>query len=485
MNTPGSSRREVSVDVLDKRKKPLSSKSQAQAKSANAVSKPKRLPFKRQAQTGSSRINLTASIRPSKTPRTGSLSSMDFLSPPTRPSQLSLLEALPVELLEPIFLYSLNPNLTLASPVLAKTVFRERTYRSMILLAFWNAPVNPGKRCLTPSIVTNLLSPLRVTWISQKERAHLQESILRCNWCTLQRMRALLPDLSTLMIYRRGITVFKPMNDADDASMMEGMPRMEVPPLSLFSFPAHLVQGSKRGFSDDDVAFLEMLRTASGSSTFEWVTDDIIPRITPKVDRNALHNGVEKALYQRNLAAVISLLKIDEYVFRCRKGLSRSFYTIPSAHFITATRVSPDDPSSFLVLLRASAESIPADDATITQWAFDLIAVTAERLDVAAMQVAAFGRWLCDWMLQLPQQIENARLNPAGRQLFFVGRLNYPLRMGQRLLDEICPPSDWMQPWLGESPFKIDDERAIPNFRRNVDLYAGTAPGRSKYSVLN
>lgn len=50
----------------------------------------------------------------------------------------STLETLPVELLEKIFLYSLNVNLPRVLPNLATSLSSERVYRLLILLAFWD-----------------------------------------------------------------------------------------------------------------------------------------------------------------------------------------------------------------------------------------------------------------------------------------------------------------------------------------------------------
>lgn len=51
---------------------------------------------------------------------------------------LSTIERLPVELLEKIFIYSLNVNFARSSPYLAAAVSNERVYRLLILLAFWD-----------------------------------------------------------------------------------------------------------------------------------------------------------------------------------------------------------------------------------------------------------------------------------------------------------------------------------------------------------
>ena len=53
-------------------------------------------------------------------------------------TKLSILESLPVELIEKIFLYSLNVNLPRASVALTSALSSERIYRALILLAFWD-----------------------------------------------------------------------------------------------------------------------------------------------------------------------------------------------------------------------------------------------------------------------------------------------------------------------------------------------------------
>ena len=63
---------------------------------------------------------------------------------------ISRLESLPVELLEMIFLYSLNVNLPRASLLLARALSRERIYRLLILLAFWDDSDSDEELTQTP-----------------------------------------------------------------------------------------------------------------------------------------------------------------------------------------------------------------------------------------------------------------------------------------------------------------------------------------------
>lgn len=51
---------------------------------------------------------------------------------------LTHIESLPVELIQKIFLLSLNVNLPRASPYLAAALSNEGVYKVLILLAFWD-----------------------------------------------------------------------------------------------------------------------------------------------------------------------------------------------------------------------------------------------------------------------------------------------------------------------------------------------------------
>ncbi|KAJ6150323.1 hypothetical protein N7471_001522 [Penicillium samsonianum] len=111
-----------------------------------AIPKSKRRPgrtFKKPIRSSSSQSSRSSRSRsgpydrPSNSPR-------PRISRPHTPRRISLLEALPVEIIEQIFLHSLNLNFPRASPFLSRALSGEHIYRALILLAFWNdALANP------------------------------------------------------------------------------------------------------------------------------------------------------------------------------------------------------------------------------------------------------------------------------------------------------------------------------------------------------
>ena len=142
----------------------------------------------------------------------------------------SRLETLPIELVEKIYFYCLNVNLPRASPYLAAALSNELVYRLSILLAFWDddLPYDAGYildrygyvldddpvlydgrdtyPCKQDPIynIPRILRPLGHDYVplsSEKGRA-LQSGILQCKWCTSDRIRRQLPDLTRLIVTR-------------------------------------------------------------------------------------------------------------------------------------------------------------------------------------------------------------------------------------------------------------------------------------------
>lgn len=379
--------------------------------------------------------------------------------------QLSQLERLPVELIEKIFLYSLNVNLPRSSPSLAATVSSERIYRALILLAFWD---DDEATASTPGI-TKILRPLDYVPIGETARKALQSTLLRCKWCTLDRVLSYIPDLTHLTIQRHWFGAGIHMDPEEEhrlanylsqtgrrkdtsspAPSSEGLiftgtnPTTKHPytltlhpPTSLhilspsaphdrthripsmLILPDALLRGdSTAGFSKPNhLHHLETLRQASGFNR----TDLVHTPIT--FSRSALQEGIHTAIIEANTTALTILLKIDEYAYRAAHAspadasICSPPYTLPPEHFRTAVRVARNDPTLFQTLLRTSAESMPSDDAEITQWAMELR--------------DAFGAWLLDFMVHLPLQIEEARANPAENAVFFLGRANVNSEIGR------------------------------------------------------
>ncbi|GIK06376.1 hypothetical protein Aspvir_002024 [Aspergillus viridinutans] len=398
--------------------------------------------------------------------------------PSKRRKTLSILETLPVELLEKIFLYSLNVNLPCASPLLAAAASSERIYRVLILLAFWNDSASDAED--PDSAISRILRLLDYVPLQDDDRESLQTSILRCRWCTMPRLLRQLSDMTNLTIQRHwvnaGIQMTEDQQESldrflaqeDDTSTYEGTDTdgnhytLSITPfvsvsiacqetdeqqthkiLSMKRFPEKLLLGaSGEGFNDEHAMYLEIIRLACGLNRSNHLETDV------SVSRESLHQGVHIALVENNTRALATLLKIDEYVFRSNATVAGGLpYSIPPEHFRTAVRVARNDPALFQTLLRASAESVPADDPEITEWAMNL--------------GGSFGHWLLDLMLRLPQQIETANANPAEGAVFYLGRANGQIELARRYLRDVLNV-DELPSWMEETSVDLFSQwRAI------------------------
>ena len=464
------------------------------SKSARSASRPKRppgRPFKlpRSASASSSRSG--RSERPSASPSVA----------PTPPRRvLSLLEALPRELIEHIFLYSLNLNLPRASPSLAAALSREHIYKLLIILAFWDDPpdTNPGSEA-----IDRILVPLDYKPLTLDQRAKLQQDVFRCRFCTMDRVREQIPNMMILTIHRHWINagmVIEPdqqealerfMERKDDTvheiqakgppikrlPEMIGNPEMlrranipgpheyelcitpmlltEIrsetmgttvtwPALQLVSFPPNLLRGGRDGFSPADVEFLEMLRVTSNNTAPP--PDSSLPLSTSTIlDRTALHEGVTKAIRTLNFDALETLLKIDELIcrFHTRKTNYSGVYTFPSDHYLTVTRLVCDPIQNvrlFQTLLRACAESLPINNQEIRQWTLDIVGL-AEQDPVRYGQIGKFARWLSDVYLRLEERIDWAKEH-ATVPLFCLGQLDLHCIEGRKYMDDVLGPGE-------------------------------------------
>jgi hypothetical protein len=412
----------------------------------------------------------------------------------------SLLECLPVELIEKIFLHSLDINLPRASPALAAAISSERMYRVLILLSFWSDfhphIDNKGSR----AEISRTLRLADYVPLGHEERIRLQSDILRCRWCTLQRIQAQLPDLMRMTVQKywfgAGITMDETQRDAltrflerkEDVRTFEGTGPgpdkkryvLSIEPLvsvsvycrdtgrrethrvlSVSTFPNKLLRGED-GFKDDDVAYLEMLRHAYGNFT-DFNPEDI------SFSRDDLQQGIHNALIANNARALTTLLKIDEYFSRRRiatgaiapagpsVAADMRYYSLPAEHFRTAVHVAGHDPTFFQLLLRANAESVPPDDPDITEWAMEL---------ESGDHHADLGRWLLDFMTRLPRDIEAARENPRDQAVFYMGAANRNVEMGRRYLHEVLQTSmttgaeeqPELPSWMGEILYDVSSQ---------------------------
>ncbi|KAJ5109947.1 hypothetical protein N7532_002592 [Penicillium argentinense] len=96
------------------------------------------------------------------------------------------LESLPREILQSIFLHSLEVNLPRASAHLSRALSNQLLYTWLIRLAF--SSTNPGSR--EDFFTSDFLPPPLDFWsLSWEDRQQLQTALLTCRWCTLPLIR--------------------------------------------------------------------------------------------------------------------------------------------------------------------------------------------------------------------------------------------------------------------------------------------------------
>lgn len=263
--------------------------------------------------------------------------------------------------------------------------------------------------------------------------------------------------------------------------------------LNLRFIPDYLLRGRRSrhatacSFADEDIDLLELFRHEYG---FDGTGHDV------SFSRRALQVGMQTALDTQNSRALTSLLKTDEFFMRRRletgssTGISVTashglggFYSIPGDLFLRAVKLPTSDAIRFFkLLLRCNAESMPADSSEITQWAMDLCSASSVSSRYASdsddddddddddesndsnnardhsVQKAAFGRWLLDFMIELPRLVDEARDSPREKALFYYGAINYQTHdMGTRFIDEVCVGSrdELTQTWIQKMSFDV------------------------------
>lgn len=440
----------------------------------------------------------------------------------------SALEQLPVELLERIFLYALEVNFCRASPFLASAVSSERIYRTLIRLAFFK-DAEDGRHCLPEpgsgkhvkiarERIAEALKPAdyKTMRLDEADRADLQAMILRCRWCTKKRILVQLPALAQMNTWKNwvgsGIVISDPAQQAtlDDFLSVRGQDTLQTFPTSYITpiegtgpdgnpysmsinpllwinifrwskerasfgpsvmnirvIPDYLLRGRRTDdgkgwyFPEEDIDFLELFRQEYGTS---GTGHDV------SLSRDALQSGIETAITTRNMRALRSLLKVDEFFFRRRSTHdpppgyinqhTGQYYAIPENHFLQAIRLPmPDAMYFFIMLLRCNAESVPPDSSELTQWAMDL-SNYRESDDIDEV-VQSFGKWLLDFMIELPGYIDEGRRVPHRKALFHDGELNTESQIGKRFGEEVCDymlfisGEDFYETWFFEYTYHV------------------------------
>ncbi|KAJ5924129.1 hypothetical protein N7466_008316 [Penicillium verhagenii] len=460
-------------------------------------------------------------------------------SPP--PRRLSMLEALPVELIEKIFLASpdVNINLPRASPVLAAALSSERVYRLLILYAFWEDPTtdqtdypqdHPGSSYRGSPTIRNAFKPLDYVKLNWSQRENLQRLVFSCIWCTMDRILNQVPTLINLTIQRQWLDegvkmdpvereelqrfmdrkqdsklefngsgptttqilertgmsyslftqaynhhpnmpknsyklLITPMADVEITHTRSGIV-LNWPALNVCYFPKKLLRGSKTGFTPKDVAFLEMLRISSAN--FKRSNTKCAPCTLTNMDRSTLMEGVTKAIQTQNYNAMISLLKLDEFIFRWKYANNGEpvFYTIPSKHFEHVTRVGRDKPhlnqAFFEALVRTSAESVPSDSADITQWIIDNVERFQRDPNAYNRRAALFSKWLSDFTLKAPVFNQFDPFDDLEDQLFFCGELMFDHYEANYFAEVVLAPHrNSFGNWHEETTFRTTDRWVV------------------------
>lgn len=111
----------------------------------------------------------------------------------SEPYELSPLEALPVELIQQIFFYSLEVNMPRASSHIAGFLSNSSIYSALILFAYFQ---EDGES----PVEEQLFLPAQYRRISVEDKVWLQQSILSCRWCNLDFFKSCMPTLSRLQM---------------------------------------------------------------------------------------------------------------------------------------------------------------------------------------------------------------------------------------------------------------------------------------------
>ena len=395
--------------------------------------------------------------------------------------RISELERLPVELIQQIFLHSLELNLLRASTTLARSLSKESIYSSLILLAFFD---DDGKQ----PVDGRLFAPARYRELDLAEKIHLQTSILNGRWCTLHRLQQNLPALSRLAIIQA-------WHEERDRELQTHSLTPKTPPITpspalqaIATLPAiedlgateqHFLARSKAGLGDSDgenndsSTFLPRLRTWTSSKGKDGQTYKTIdgargivnirhiPRRllrgspwTPeklaflkflrqgwrflqkdfvlKISSAAMFEGMASAIAESNTETLKVLLELHFAAFQDKNSHTsvtasgRTRYTVSFSHpiplelFHLATRQQRSE-ELMALLLREGIDSIH-DDAILTKWA--LRSHSADSSSTVA-----------EWLLKHMEGTEDYGLN--GSSLFVNGSMTWRRAAGDYPFPEI------------------------------------------------
>ncbi|KKZ63265.1 hypothetical protein EMCG_02385 [[Emmonsia] crescens] len=336
------------------------------------------------------------------------------------------LEALPVELIEKIFLDSLELNLARASPRFGAILSRKRVYKILTFLAFFKDSI--PKDNSASEYISNILRPLEYVPLDINAQKSLQNDVLSCRWFNLPLFKECQRDMfySTLQKF-----VFGPqpcgigmvldtlgediLNDHlnedpvhwkmsfqgtdgwnKSRSLYIYPQRVAVTcdtfgilhffPMVVWTIPDKFFAG--QSWTEEKFRLLHYLLVFTPYGLSPDAPEYLQPSPSSfDISRDRIQDCIHYAIMEGNVWILSELLSWDEMAHPFR-GRDPSGYGIRGEHFVTAVKRS-EDPGLLQVLLRAHAESIPYDDPDITAWAL-------------RQKNYEFGQWLLSYMIEVP-----------------------------------------------------------------------------------
>ncbi|KAL4927514.1 uncharacterized protein BDV17DRAFT_124508 [Aspergillus undulatus] len=442
------------------------------------------------------------------------------LSAPRPRKKLSRLESLPVELIEKIFLYSLNVNLPRCSRSIATAVSSERIYRALLLLALWDndleavvgyqwptdsdipeldakstpeavAKVDKLKKKVAARKAANtatsrLLRPLEYFPLSGDERRSLQISIFNCRWCTIERLQSQLPDLMRLNIWSCWLRWAVNMSAKQKDRLLQFLAQSGGP----CDFECPEEDGARWILSIVPLVALDILRQTPELSHLPWSSKRSLPvlgllYIPDKFLRGATEGFSEahtRGLEYLRVAGGLdhpTFLKMMRELNFSREALQQGIHTALIEHNAKAlTTLLKLDEYTFRYEDRGpslpytlppdhfrTAVRVARDDPSLFQLLLRTSAesVPSDDSEITQWAIAldgAFGPWLLDWMLQSPERARLVADDPTNAPMFYFGRLNTQLPIAVRYLHDVLGLEE-LGEWIEETPYDISSDYVV------------------------
>ncbi|OAX81077.1 hypothetical protein ACJ72_04581 [Emergomyces africanus] len=335
------------------------------------------------------------------------------------------LEALPAELIEKIFLDSLELNLARASPRFGAILSRKRIYKILTFLAFFNDSKpndNTGS-----DYISKIVRPLTYGSLSISAQVSLQKDVLSCRWFNLPLLKECQRDMFSAALQKFvygpepcGIEIVldpkarDALNNHLDEDPVHWNTTLKVTGSCNKSGDLH-ISCTTIAFTSETAATVQFLPVAVRAIPDKFFDQPWKFRLlhhlllftpygfmpnAPKynnalpplplldISRERIQDCIYHAIMQKNIWILTEFLAWDERAHREVRKTRSYGYEIRGDYFIAAVKQS-ENPGLLQVLLRAHAESIPYDDPDITAWAL-------------RQKNHKFGQWLLRYMIEVP-----------------------------------------------------------------------------------